>query len=316
MSTMSQQAMVSYLSKSISSINANKINGLLAEVDFRNQLALMNLGQQVSAGGWVVRSEGPGTFAHHTIAFFPRTIDPSVPYLAGRTFPAPPNNLHTICSTLHQIGIHSYFCEPEIAIVNDPSSISWQAQQLGVPATQPHVTFPLQLNTFNRRAKKYNFLKYNTVNANLIPAQSIPEEFSKEHLRITFQNQYMSEISDIDGIFWGQHVTYPLEIKEKTAASDKRVGEYFGIDVGPFVKLAHYAARKGNLNSLFFVREINNTTARQLVDWWFITFENLARFASWVPLGGGTNMGGGGSTTIKIPKAEFTKMTAASLAAL
>jgi len=126
----------------------------------------------------------------------------------------------------------------------------------------------------------------------------------------------MTEISDIDGVIWGEQYTYPIEIKEKTAATDKKLGDYFGLDVGPFVKLAFYAAKKGNLHSLFFVREINNTDDRELVDWWFITFDTLAQYASWNAQGGGTNMQGGGSTVVKIPKAEFTKLTPASLATL
>jgi hypothetical protein len=113
----------------------------------------------------------------------------------------------------------------------------------------------------------------------------------------------------VDGIFWGQRFTYPLEIKEKTAAPDRHMGEFFGIDVGPFVKLAFYAARKGNLNSIFVVREIVDTTSRALKNWWFITFEQLAQYASWNPLGGGTNMRGGGSTVIRIPKDQFRAIT-------
>jgi hypothetical protein len=65
------------------------------------------------------------------------------------------------------------------------------------------------------------------------------------------------------------------------------------LDVGPFVKLAHYAARRGNLHSLFVVREIADLETRELVNWWFITFHELARFASWTPLAGGPGMGGG-----------------------
>lgn len=57
--------------------------------------------------------------------------------------------------------------------------------------------------------------------------------------------------------------------------------------MGPFVKLAHYVARRGNLHSLFLVREIANQETRELVNWWFITFEQLARFASWFPMAGG-----------------------------
>ncbi len=123
-------------------------------------------------------------------------------------------------------------------------------------------------------------------------------------------------MSDIDGIIWGQQYTYPIEIKEKTVAPDNKLGPYFGLDVGPFVKLAFYAAKKGNLHSLFFVREINNTDDRELVNWWFITFDTLAQFASWIPQGGGKNMQGGGSTVVKIPRAEFTALTPAALNSL
>jgi len=123
----------------------------------------------------------------------------------------------------------------------------------------------------------------------------------------------MAEISDIDGVFWGQQYTYPLEIKEKTPASDRRLGYYFGLDVGPFVKLAFYASKKGSLHSIFIVKEINNTEDRELVQWWFITYDILAQFASWVPMGGGRNMGGGGSTVVRIPKSEFQPLNAETL---
>jgi hypothetical protein len=127
---------------------------------------------------------------------------------------------------------------------------------------------------------------------------------------------HLLEVSDVDGIFWGQQHTYPIEIKEKTAAVDNRLGEYFGIDVGPFVKLAYYAAKKGNLHSLFVVREIADVASRALRTWWCITFETLATFASWTPIAGGRSMGGGASSVVKIPKNEFKEMTAETLAGL
>jgi len=179
----------------------------------------------------------------------------------------------------------------------------------------PYTPLIPTISNFSLRNRGYNFLRNHT-DANQIPAASLPEEFTKEHLRVNFQNQFMCEMSDIDGILWGEQFTYPIEIKEKTAGNDSKVGDFFGIDVDPFVKLAFYAAKKGNLHSLFFVKEINNVIDRQLVNWWFITFDRLALFASWVPLAGGRNMQGGGSTVVKIPKAEFTPMTQATLSAL
>lgn len=78
-----------------------------------------------------------------------------------------------------------------------------------------------------------------------------------------------------------------------------------GLDIGPFVKLAFYAAKRGNLHSLFIVREIDNPVSRNLVNWWFITFDELAQYASWVQQAGGASMTGGASAVVKIPKAEF-----------
>jgi hypothetical protein len=307
--------MQSYLSKSISSINQNKVNGMLAEIDLRNTLNNLGYGDNISQGGWIVRNVGNGVFSHHTAVLFPMTIQPDLDYLTGRVLEDAPHGLHTICSTMHQIGVHSFYCVPSIQVINDYSSISWQIKQLGIPVSPPHSDLRTRITNFSLRNRNYNFLRYNT-NASIIPPSSLADEFTKEHLRVSFQNHFMCEMSDIDGIFWGQQYTYPLEIKEKTVANDSKVGDYFGIDVGPFVKLAFYAAKKGNLHSLFFVREINDTVNRNLVNWWFITFDKLAQYASWVSVGGGRNMQGGGSTVVKIPKAEFSPLNAATLASL
>jgi hypothetical protein len=308
--------MRNYLSSSISSINQNKINGMLAEIDLRNTLTNLGFGGRISQGGWIMRSVGAGLFGHNTAVIFPQTIQPNTNYTVGRQLEEPALALHTICSTMHQIGVNSFYCVPSIATNNDASTISWQTKQLGIPVVPPYSPLIPTIQHFGARGRRYNFLRYHT-NANQIPVASIPEEFTKEHLRVNFQDQFMCEMSDIDGILWGQQYTYPIEIKEKTAGNDgNKVGEFFGLDVGPFVKLAFYAAKKGNLHSLFFVREINDTVNRQLVNWWFITFDKLAQYASWVPMGGGTNMQGGGSTVVKIPKAEFTPLTAATLATL
>lgn len=304
-----------FLTKSISSLNRNKLNGILAEIDFRNYLISLGFQDRVSPGGWIVRSTGAGQFGHHTVAVFPETVIPDQEYSEERHLPEPSMGLHTICATFHQIGIQSYFCAPVILATNDASSLVWHFIQLGLPTAQSYRQFPFDLTGFIRRERRFNFLRYST-NVDTIPAQALPEQFSKEHVRVVFQNAYISEISDIDGIFWGQQYTYPIEIKEKTAAEDRNLGQYFGLDLGPFVKLAYYAAKRGNLHSLFVVREIDDAENRVLVNWWYITFERLAQFASWVPSGGGTNMLGGQSTVVKIPKAEFQILNGSTLTSL
>jgi hypothetical protein len=198
---------------------------------------------------------------------------------------------------------------PDIKSDDDPSALNWNVVQLGTPVDAKMQTLDEALPAYLRpRERKYNFLTYKT-DLSTLPDEHVTEEFIKEHLRVSFQTKFMSEVSDIDGIFWGSQFTYPLEIKEKTCAPDRNLGDFFGLDVGPFVKLAYYSAKRGNLHSMFVVREITDTETRELKQWWFITFEKLAQYASWNQQGGGTNMRGGGSTVVKIPKDQFSPMT-------
>lgn len=315
MSKMNLNSMRKYLSQSLSSLNMNKVNGILAEIDLRKKLTEIGFDDRISQGGWIIRNTGKENFGKINYVIFPLTISVEHSYKAGRTLEEPQIALHTICSTMHQIGIHSYFAVPSIGKVNDPSSIGWFIKQLGIPSIMDYQSLNSILQQFETRATHYNFLRYNT-NADIIPAESLPEVFTKEQLRVSIQNNSICEMSDIDGIFWGQQHTYPLEIKEKTVANDRRLGDYFGIDVGPFVKLAFYAAKKGNLHSLYFVREIDNPQERNLIQWWYITFDRMALFASWVPISGGRGMSGGTSSVVKIPKSQFTPLNARDISNL
>ena len=313
MSVLTESEMRAYLSLSIASLNQNKLNGLLAEVDFRDYLKSLGFGSRVSRGGWIARRVGAGEFAHQTAVFFPEIIDPALEYPSSRPLPQPDVGLHTICSTFHQTGIHAYFCAA--TIVNDErgKTVQWRSIQLGLPVEQEYKPFPQSVSAlFTPRTRRYKFLHHKTC-TDTVPSSAVAEEFSKENLRVAFQTALMTETSDVDGILWGERHTYPLEIKEKTAGFENRIGEYFGLDVGPFVKLAYYAARRGNLHSLFIVREIDSVETRNLVNWWFIKFDELAQFASWVSKAGGAGMGGGASSVVCIPKAEFQLLTKENL---
>jgi hypothetical protein len=316
MSTMSLVQMRDFLSHSISGKNQNKLRGTVAEIDFRNHLARLGFADRVSMGGWVVRRKRNNAFAHTPIALFPEIVHPEDQYPIGR-IPTPPHGLHAVCNTLHQSGIQSYYCTATIGTANDYSTLTWQALQLGLPAPPQFASLLEMLAELGHaeRTRRHNFMSHHT-DTRPIPDQAVPEEFSKEHLRVSIENQFLAEISDIDGVFWGNQITYPLEIKEKTVAQSPDLGPYFGLDLGPFVKLAFYAAMRGQLHSIFVVREIDNVQHRNLLNWWFITFDRLARFASWVPQGGGTNMGGGRSSVVKLPQREFQPLNGDTLAQL
>lgn len=307
-----------FLSRSLSSMNSNKVRGLIAEVDLRKYIDEMGYGDRVSAGGWIARSVKSGTgseFGDTTVALFPETVLPDMDYGPDRIPPQPEPGLHTICSTMHQIGIKSFYCAPVFRNQSDPETVNWKLIQLGIPGHTEYQPLERAMHGFSPRERKYSFLRYNS-DVSSIPASSVPEEFTKELLRVSFQKLYIAEISDIDGILWGQQHTYPLEIKEKTPAMDRKLGEYFGLDIGPFVKLAFYAAKRGNLHSIFVVREIDNEKDRNLVEWRYITFEVLAQYASWVFGGGGTNMQGGQSSVVKIPKSRFRVLDRTALESL
>ncbi len=316
MSTVDESEMRNYLSQSISSLNHNKLNGLLAEAEFRSHLANLGFGSRVSRGGWIARRVGEGEFAAQTAVFFPETIQPGTPYPVTRQLPTPDIGLHTICATFHQTGISAFFCAAVVNNTTDAERVTWRSIRLGLPNAQEYSEFPESVAPlFTARRRRYNFLRYST-DANRIPTNAVAEEYSKENFRIAFQMRFLAEISDVDGIFWGQRHTYPLEIKEKTMACDRRIGGYFGLDVGPFVKLSYYASQRGNLHSLFIIREIDSIENRNLINWWFIKFEVLARFASWVPKPGGPSMGGGASSVVCIPKSYFTLLNRENLQTL
>lgn len=293
-----------------------KAYSLAAKTDFGLLLNELGLQERFTPSALMAFRGWNSKNGWNATLFFPEIIKPSNDYSSNRQPPNPDYGLHTICATFHQIGIQSYFCSPVIGETDNPDSIQWKAVQLGLPVQQAYQPFPENIHGFQERARRYNFLRYHLDVSSIPQISSLPEEFSKEHLRVTFQNKFMSEMSDVDGIFWGNQYTYPVEIKEKTVGKDNKVGDFFGLDVGPFVKLAFYAAKRGNLHSVFVVREIDNPLERNLLNWWIITFEQMAQFASWNPISGGTNMRGGGSTTIKIPKAEFMPMSLETLKSL
>src|SRR5579863_1799580 len=228
MPALSPTVMRSFLSQSIASLNQNKLRGTVAEIDFRDHLGQLGFQDRVSPGGWIVRRKGPDVFAHSTAALFPEIVDPAQQYPPSRELPNPAHGLHTICATFHQSGIAGFFCAATVAKDNDPATLAWHAVQLGLPSEQPYQTLieALAPLDFSVRGRPYKFLRYHT-DTTTIPDFAVSEEFSKEHLRVGFSTHYMAEISDIDGIFWGQQHTYPIEIKEKTPAQSSDLGPFF-----------------------------------------------------------------------------------------
>src|SRR5262249_13910757 len=98
------------LGRSISSLNLNKLNGLLAGIEFRHSLQGLGFGGKVSHGGWIARRKGPGEFGRNTVALFPEVMAADTDYPPDRPLPQPSLGLHTVASKLHESGIVPYFC--------------------------------------------------------------------------------------------------------------------------------------------------------------------------------------------------------------
>ncbi len=301
-----------YLSRAIRSLNTNKLIGMGAEASFRSYVASIGAAQRISPGGWIFRQKGENNFGRNTVAVFPHCIKPGHNYSLLPSIADIPANLHTICATMHQIGIRSFYAHPMIAGPGGAEAIEWKLVQLGVPWLGNFTDVDTVFSSFAKRTRRHNYLTGRT-NVSSISDDDAMVQFSHESLRIFVENRYRSETSDIDGIVWGERFTYPIEIKEKVAASDPDLGDWFGLDTGPFVKLAHYAARRGNLHSLFVVREVDDSSKRTFKRWLFTEFDQLAQYASWVPRPGGQAMGGGRSMVVRIPRTAFKELTAETL---
>ncbi len=300
--------MRSYLSRSLSSINTNKLNGLLAEVAFRNELARLGFAGNVSPGGWIARSTKFGNyeFGHTTVALFPETVQPNTNYPSPPTSTVPRTH-YLVASHFHTISVQPIYCRPQLTGTDPVTDLTWIGEDLSPTNAAPSAPLQQILQGFKERSRRYNFLRYHS-DTSQIPLAALADEFSKEHLRVSLQNEFMSEISDMDAIFWGRSVAYPIEIKEKTPAPDDKLGPWFGLDIGPFTKLAFFASHNRNMASLFIVHEIDDATQRNHVCWLAITFDKLAKAASWFKMEGGQNMQGGGSAVVRIPKSAFSIM--------
>jgi hypothetical protein len=305
--------------------NRNKINGLRAERDFFRYLTDSGLGDSTTAGGWLFRTDAKksGHFGSDNIALIPETLIIGEEYSSVHTS-HPSEAVVQACTRLHMLEIAAYYCVP--LVYGADRKIKWMGKRLGTTRGADKF-IDLQeigeLHSFAPRERKAPkpsayYKDHNTELQNIeyLGYDNLSEVFTHEHLFRSFRELFTSEASDFDCIFAGRSKSYPVEIKEKTVGNDSLkngtpglMGEYFGLDMSPFIKLAFFANKAQNMDSLFVVREIDSVETRNLVAWWAITFEEITRGVSLTPMGGGTSMTGGGSTVAKIPKSAFHRMT-------
>ncbi len=322
---------VHFLETQWSSINENKKKGIEAEIRFREFLLEQKC--HFIHGGWILSPGNPSKKnppTHCRICLIP-IIKPfswsksSFSATASGITPAQ----FSANAYFGQVGIPTYFASP--SSIPEKLFSNPRPKQKNSPASYPEpyqlafhqidnqgqfqkVPLGTIMREFPKRRGRIGMRCYSKNRLDLAqfpwndPA-SVTELLWFEYCRYFVQKSYLVSNNDLDMFLVGQSgASYPVEFKSKVVANDSSMGDWFGLDVGPFAKLAFFTSRSMNMDALYVVEEVTGT-ARQHVNWWGIKFTDLLGSCSWVQRGGGQGMMGGSSATIRVPKVSFVPMT-------
>lgn len=315
---------LAFLETQWSSINENKVKGIEAEVRFK--IYLNTIGAHAVPGGWIMVPGTPSVTAiptAHKICLLPRAVPFSWGVGTPSTAVATPAEIAAYLY-FRQVGIRAFFIRPDAinqsAFVTPVSSrnggtalypkpytltafdVGPDGNLRSVPTPQVFAHFPRRNGNTGLRCYEPRRLD-STITPWNDPAV-VTELFWFEYARYYYQTDYLISNSDLDLFLLGPSGTaYPVELKSKTPASDRALGDWFGIDMGPFAKLSLFTANAMNTDALYVVEEVD--ASRNHVEWFAIRFTELVRACSWVGQSGGQGMMGGQSTTFKVPRAAF-----------
>lgn len=319
---------IRFLETQWSSINTNKLVGIEAEVRFENHLntsAIKGLYQFIIPGGWIIT---PGNIRQTSLPTKNRIAILPIPKpftWSGTIIPPSFSGQVLAHSYFQQAGIEVYFAECN-TILNSTNEASFQYprtrnyltsysiefKKVGehglelVPITTVMKNFASRSGALGMRA--YTLGRINRTLTIWNDTKVVTELFWKDYIRYFLQRTYLVSNNDLDFFIVGNSgKSYPVEFKSKTMASGTEIGDWFGIDVGPFAKLSYFTSLSNNMDAIYVVEEVDS--ARNTIDWWAIKFSDLLKGCSWVQQGGGTGMGGGRSSTIKVPKQIFTPLS-------
>jgi hypothetical protein len=317
---------LAFLETQWSSINDNKVNGILAEVRFKAFLEAMQC--QFISGGLLLVPGNPSIASipmHAKICVLPRPHSFTWNPADDRTTLGPADL--SAYNYFRQAGIMTYFASPArvdesaFAIPTKkqgkakaayPRPYALRLSHVGqgndlktVDASEVFTNFPRRSGQKGLRCNEINRLDRSKSPWN--SADEVAQLFWFAYVRYYFHIDYLIANNDLDLFLIGPSgKAFPVELKSKSPAADKSVGEWFGIDIGPFAKLSFFKVVNPNNDALFIVEEVDAN--KNHVEWFGIRLTDLLRACSWVGQAGGRGMGGGLSATYKIPKAAFTKL--------
>lgn len=318
------ESAIQFLETQWSSITANKLKGINAEIRFEaylNSPAIRPMFDYIIPGGWILSpgkntNINPTTLGRIAILPIPR------PFSWTQGIAVIPFTAQVLAeSYFRQVGIVTYFASYEIngdiqienAFIN-PALGDYQIAYpleffkvgenglVQVPFAQVTANFTARNGLRGMRAYALNRIDRQDLTWN--NTNIVTDLFWKEYSRYFLHRQFLVSSNDLDFFIIGKSGrAYPIEFKSKTAVVDNSIGDWFGIDVGPFSKLSFFVSLSNNMEALYFVEEIdaNGNT----IEWWGIRFSQLLKNCHWVAQSGGTGMGGGGSVTVKVPKIVF-----------
>ncbi|WP_166838361.1 hypothetical protein [Rheinheimera pleomorphica] len=319
---------VNFLETQWSSINDNKLKGILSEIRFKNYLREHNV--HFVPGGWII---SPGKVHEDNIPTKEKLcILPRQCALSWCNKNSPPHEGLTPAEVaaynyFRQVGVKSYFAQPDIVNENEfvlptPSSgkspanyplpYSYKFMEVSPVQGLTEVSISDMMKSFPARKKNaglrcYQLGRIDTSSPEITASELISDLFWFEYSRYYLQKNYLLSNNDLDLFLIGTSGScYPVELKSKVPAEDSTLGEWFGIDMGPFAKLAFFTANSMNTDALYVVEEVD--AQRTHVQWLGIKFTELVKACSWVGQGGGTGMTGGRSATYKVPKAAFSPL--------
>ena len=315
---------IKFLETQWSSINENKLKGINAEIRleaYLNSDAIRPMFDYIIPGGWIL-SPGKNININPTTKGRLAILPIPKPFSWTQGLGVIPFTAQVLAeSYFRQVGIKTYFTFFEtngnVQIENGfsiPVAMNYQISYPlefykiganGLDQVQlPQVTsnFSARNGLIGMRAYKLNRINRNDTtwcNTNIVT-----QLFWKEYARYYLHRQFLVSSNDLDFFIVGKSGrAYPIEFKSKTVVVDNSIGDWFGIDVGPFSKLSFFVSLSNNMEALYVVEEID--AIGDTLQWWGIKFYQLLKNCHWVSQSGGTGMGGGSSVTVKVPKIVF-----------
>ena len=317
---------IRFLETQWSGINDNKVKGIIAETEFRNYL-IKNQIHHIP-GGWIL-TPGKNTNAVipslHKICLIP--IEASFSWNNCKDSNTLTPAQMSAYNFFRQVGVTTYFV---YANKIDESQFQLPTKSNGkLKATYPRpykllfksmdhngqfvdTNFETMMQKFPIRNGNMGMRSYEQgrINRSTPPWSNpsiISELFWFEYTRYYCQVDYLVSNNDLDLFIVGQSGSaYPVELKSKSPVVDSSLGDWFGLDVGPFAKMTFFTANSMNTDALYVVQEVDEF--RNHIEWLALKFTDLVKNCSWVIQSGGKGMMGGASSTIKIPKAAFTPL--------